>query len=175
MKARLVGVRDLIKKILVPFDGSDKSKHALEYAVNLAVQTSSQIQLLTVIPPVFLPTYSFYVLKSNAIRDCQKELEISFKGVLTKALSYIHKKNIGLKVSTKFAKGVPYKEIVKTAKEGDFDLIIMGTRGLEGQISYLGSVSSKVINEAPCPVLVIKHKYVRSALRKTPLRKQVKK
>ena len=159
---------------MVPLDGSDQSKHALEYAVNLAVQTSSQIQLLTVVPSVFLPSYSFYVLKSEAIRDCQKELEISFKGVLTKALSYINQKNIGLKVSTKFATGVPYKEIVKTAKEGDFDLIIMGTRGLEGQISFQGSVSSKVINEVLCPVLLIKKKYVRSALRKTPLRKQVK-
>ncbi|MCW3998210.1 MAG: universal stress protein, partial [Candidatus Bathyarchaeota archaeon] len=134
----------MIKKILVPFDGSDKSKHALEYAVDLAVQTSSQIQLLTVIPPVFLPTYSFYVLKSNAIRDCQKELEINFKRVMKKALLHVNQKKTELKVSTKFAKGVPYKEIVKTAKQGDFDLIIMGTRGLEGQISYLGSVSSKV-------------------------------
>ena len=167
--------RDLITKILVPLDGSDQSQHALEYAASLAMQTSSQIQILTVVPSVFLPSYSFYVLKSDAIRDCQKELEISFKGVLKKALLYINKKNIGLKVSTKFANGVPYKEIVKTAKQGDFDLIIMGTRGLEAQISYQGSVSSKVINEAPCPVLVIKQKYVRSTIRKTPLRKRVKK
>jgi len=167
--------RDLITKILVPLDGSDQSKHALEYAINLALQTSAQIQLLTVVPSVFLPTYSFYVLKSDSIRDCQKELESSFKGVLTKAFSYINQKNISLKVSTKFAKGEPYKEIVKTAKEGDFDLIIMGTRGLEAQISYMGSVSSKVINEASCPVLLIKHEYVRSVLRKTKLRKRVKK
>jgi nucleotide-binding universal stress UspA family protein len=168
-------VRILITKILVPLDGSDQSKYALEYAINLAVQTSAQIQLLTVVPSVFLPTYSFYVLKSDAIRACQKELEISFKGVLKKALSYIKQKNTALNVSTKFAKGVPYKEIAKVAKLGDFDLIIMGTRGLEGKISYQGSVSSKVINEAPCPVLVIKQKYVRSALRKARGRKRVKK
>ena len=168
-------VKDIITKILVPLDGSDQSKHALDYAVNLAVQTSAQIQLLTVVPPVFLPTYSIHVLKSTAIGDCQKQLEISFKGVLTKALSYIKQQNADLKVSTKFVAGEPYKEIVKAAKEGDFDLIIMGSRGLDGQISFQGSVSSKVINEAPCPVLIIKQKYVRSALRKPRARKLVKK
>ncbi len=156
----------LITKILVPLDGSDQSKNALDYAVNLAVQTSAEMQLLTVEPPVFLPTYSFYVLKSNAISACQKELETSFKGVLRKAQSYIEKNKPDLKFSTKFSSGVPHEEIVKTAKKGDFDLIIMGSRGLEGKIALQGSVSSRVIDEAPCPVLIIKQKYVRSALRK---------
>lgn len=152
--------------MLVPLDGSDQSKHALEYAINLALQTSAEIQLLTVVPPVFLPSYSFYVLKSDAIRDCQKELELSFKGVLRKAFEYVNSLKTSLKVSTKLAKGEPYKEIVKTAMEGDFDLIIMGSRGSEGRCSFQGSVSSKVIDEAHCPILLIKEKYVRSALRK---------
>ena len=155
----------LITKILVPLDGSDQSKNALDYAVNLAVQTSAEIQLLTVEPSVFLPTYSFYVLKSNAISDCQKELEASFRGVLRRAQSYIEKNEPELKFSTKFSSGVPHEEIVKAAKKGDFDLIIMGSRGLEGKIAFQGSVSSRVIDEAPCPVLIIKQKYVRSAFR----------
>ena len=175
MKARLDRVRYLITKILVPIDGSDQSKNALEYAVNLAVQMSSEIQLLTVVPPVFLPSYSFYVVKSTAVRDCKRELELSFDGVLKKALLYIDKKKTGLKVSTKFEHGDPYKKIVKTAREGDFDLIIMGSRGLGGRISFQGSVSSRVIDEAPCPVLVIKRKYVRRALRKAGSIKRAKK
>ena len=175
MKTRFDGVKYLITKILVPIDGSDQSKSALEYAVNLALQTSSEIQLLTVVPPVFLPSYSFYVLKSDAVRDCQKEMELSFNGVLKKALLYIDKKNTGLKVSTKFEYGVPYKKIVKTAREGDFDLIIMGSRGLGGRISFQGSVSSRVIDEAPCPVLVIKQKYVRRVLRQSRSIKRAKK
>ena len=170
-----MGVKELITKILVALDGSDQSKYALDYAVNLAVQTSAQIQLITVIPPVFLPTYSIHVLKSAAVSDCQKQLEISFQGVLTKALSYIKQQNANLKASTKFVAGEPHKEIVKAAKLGDFDLIIMGSRGLDGQISFQGSVSSKVINESPCPVLIIKQKYVRSALRKPRARKLIKK
>lgn len=158
-------VAKIITKILVPIDGSDQSEYALDYAVNLALQTKAQIELLTVVPSVFLPTYSFYILKSDAIRDCQKQLEASFEGVLKKSLSYIEKKNLALKVSTKLAKGIPYKEIVKEAKLVDFDIIIMGSRGAEGQFSYEGSVSDRVIHEAPCPVLVVKEKYVRSAIR----------
>jgi nucleotide-binding universal stress UspA family protein len=171
----LLVVKDLITKILVPLDGSDQSKHALDYAVNLAVQTSAQIQLITVVPPVFLPTYSIHVLKSTAVSNCEEQLKISFKGILTKALSYVEQQNTNLKVSTKFVTGEPYEQIVKAAKEGDFDLIIMGSRGLDGQISFPGSVSSKVINQALCPVLIVKQKYVRSARRKAKVKKIVKK
>lgn len=51
----------------------------------------------------------------------------------------------------------PADEIVKTAKEGEFDLIVMGHRGL-GRVKefFLGSVSDRVADEAHCPVLIVK-------------------
>jgi nucleotide-binding universal stress UspA family protein len=61
-----------------------------------------------------------------------------------------------LKVSTKFEKGEPDEKIVEIAKDGNFDIIVMGSRGLGGRSSTLGSVSSKVIDKAHCPVLIVK-------------------
>ena len=63
----------------------------------------------------------------------------------------------GVSVDALLVEGDAADQIVKTAKEGSFDLIVMGTRGrskLSGLI--LGSVSQEVIKKVPCPVLVTK-------------------
>jgi nucleotide-binding universal stress UspA family protein len=146
----------MIKKILVALDGSESSWHALNVSLDVAGQVSAEIQLLAVVPPVFLPAYSIYVVKSEAINECAKELETSFEGVLTKAKSEAQKKKPNLKVTTLLEKGEPYSKIVETAKNGNFDLIVVGSRGLGGKLTALGSVSSRVVDEASCPVLIIK-------------------
>ena len=146
----------MIKKILVALDGSKAATHALNFALELTEMTSGELELLTVVPPVFLPSYSIYVLKSDAIADCAKELETSFRGVLSKAQIEVKKKKPELKVSTKFEKGEPDEKIVEIAKVGNFDIIVMGSRGLGGRSSTLGSVSSRVIDKAHCPVLIVK-------------------
>ena len=52
-----------------------------------------------------------------------------------------------MKVSTKLVEGRPSDRIVETAKEGNFDIIVMGSRGLGGvKEFFLGSVSGKSHN-----------------------------
>ena len=143
----------MIKKILVAIDGSSHADRALDYAVDLAHRYSAEIQILTVVPPVFLPQHSFDLVKSEAIADATKQLEDSFKGTLIKAEVKVKKTN--QKVSTKLEHGNPDEIIVETAKMG-FDIIVMGSRGL-GYRSYgLGGISSRVADSAPCPVLIVK-------------------
>ena len=53
--------------------------------------------------------------------------------------------------------GVPFQEIVETAKSQQVDLIVMGTHGRTGlHHVLLGSVAEKVVHLAPCPVLVVR-------------------
>ena len=53
--------------------------------------------------------------------------------------------------------GVPFHEIIETAKMQQVDLIVMGTHGRTGlQYMLLGSVAEKVVHLAPCPVLVVR-------------------
>jgi nucleotide-binding universal stress UspA family protein len=144
----------MIKKILVAIDGSEASKHAMDFAVDLAEQTSAEIQLLTVVPPVLLPSLGFYKVKSKAIRECADELETIFWEILAKSLDEVQKRRPKLKVSTKLEMGEPHKKIIQTAKLGNFDLIVMGSRGLGSRFTALGSVSSRVIDEASCPVAI---------------------
>ena len=145
----------MIKKILVPLDGSISATHALNFALELASKFSAEIQLLTVVPPIVLPTYSEKVLTTTAISECRKRLEESFKGVLSKAMEIVKKKKPELKASNKFEHGFPDEKIIKNANQGDFDIIVIGGRGL-GDRLFLGSVSSRVAEKATCPVLIVK-------------------
>jgi nucleotide-binding universal stress UspA family protein len=146
----------LVKKILVALDGSKESKKALNFALELAEITSAELELLTVVPPVFLHSHSIHVLKSEAIADCAKELETGFREVLSKVQKELQKKKIGFKVSTRLEKGEPDEKIVNRAERGKFDMIVMGSRGLGGRVSALGSVSSRVVDKASCPVVIVK-------------------
>ena len=145
-----------MKKILVALDGSKASNNALNFALQLAEMSSASLELLTVVPPVFLPSYSIYVLKSDALAACAKELETSFRGVLSKAQEDVRKRKQSFKISTRFEKGEPSEKIVEVAETGGFDLIVMGSRGIGGRISALGSVSSRVVDKSSCPVLIVK-------------------
>ena len=146
----------LVKKILVALDGSKASNNALNFALQLAEMSSASLELFTVVPPVFLPSYSIYVLKSDALAACAKELETSFRGVLSKAQEDVRKRKQSFKISTRFEKGEPSEKIVEVAETGGFDLIVMGSRGIAGRISALGSVSSRVVDKSSCPVLIVK-------------------
>lgn len=60
-------------------------------------------------------------------------------------------------VETLLKQGHAVEEILKTAREGKFDLIVMDSRGLSTiKEIALGSVREGVMHHAPCPVLVIK-------------------
>ena len=146
----------MIKKILVALDGSKASNNALNFALDLAETTSAELELLTVVPPVFLPSHSIYVLKSEAVADCATALDATFKGVLSKAEGEVKNRKPKFKVSTKFEKGEPAEKIVETAESGNIDLIVMGSRGLGGRVSTLGSVSSRFVYNSSCPVLIVK-------------------
>ena len=143
----------MIKKVLVAVDGSTQASRALDFAIDLAQKLSAKLLLLAVVPPVFLPIPSLNVVKSQAIADASAELENFFKGVILGAEAKA-KRYSGLDVLTRLEHGNPDEVIIETAKLGKFDIVIIGSRGYR---SYaLGSVSSRVAENATCPVLIVK-------------------
>jgi nucleotide-binding universal stress UspA family protein len=77
------------------------------------------------------------------------------KRTLSEAEAKVKSENIP--VETELAGGDAVGEIVRKSKEGNFDLIVMGARGL-GTIKkiFIGSVSEGVLKNTPCPVLIVK-------------------
>jgi nucleotide-binding universal stress UspA family protein len=154
--------QNLIKKILVALDGSQPANRAFDFALDLAEKYSAKILLLSVIPPIKMPTAVYTAsgmqpLAPIAMDKYLEESQARHKKMLSEALKKAKKTKPKSKVSTKLAEGRPPDEIVKTAKEGNYDIIVIGSRGLGGIKEFLlGSVSDRVADEAACPVLIVK-------------------
>ena len=66
-------------------------------------------------------------------------------------------KKAGGRVTAILSEGVPFEQIVRTAKSKRADLIVIGTHGRTGfSRLFLGSVAERVIQLAPCPVLTVR-------------------
>jgi nucleotide-binding universal stress UspA family protein len=131
----------LYNKILVPIDGSSHSYQALKEAVKIARLTGGSITLLNVQP----------ITKNPFVNQADKEGPENF--VLGGAKKAVEKE--GLFADAVFLRGDIVEQIVRTAKDGNFDLIVIGARGLSTfEEVLLGSVSRGVVEKAPCPVIV---------------------
>ena len=140
-----------IKKILVPTDGSDCSLRAAELAIGLAKVFGAEILVIYVIDTVTLDELTRGVEKEAV------EKELKEKG--QRYLNYIVKQaeKAGLKAKSILVKGEPHDQIVRHAKNLGIDMIVMGTYGRRGaQRILIGSVAERVIEYAPCPVLVVR-------------------
>jgi nucleotide-binding universal stress UspA family protein len=140
----------VFKRILVALDGSDLSEQVIEMLKQVSLQPDSTVVIAHVIanlgadpdiavdrPQADTETIPHQQLEKlqacQAILPCKSELEI--------------------------VTGEPAEEIIRLANIHSVDLIVMGSRGLTGMNRILkGSVSSQVVEEAPCSVFVVKLK-----------------
>lgn len=148
----------MLKKILVALDGSEHANHALTYALDLAEKYSADMVLVSVIHPMYIPLDEESGFTSPQIMEQYLDtLNAYHKSVLSKGLKKAKKLSPNLKVTTKLVKGRPADEIIKVATEGNVDLVVMGSRGRGGvKQLLLGSVSDRVADNAPCPILIVR-------------------
>lgn len=146
-------------RILIPFDGSVPSKKALDQALNLAQITDSEIVVLSVVPEINIPFPSDDVLRKDPAKskNFQEEIERNYAETLSEAAEDITNKYPEQRIETKLERGSPSKRIVDFAEKGEFDLIVMGSKGLGGiRGLILGSTSRRVVNSCTIPVLIVK-------------------
>lgn len=146
--------RHLLSRILVPTDGSREAVEAVDYAVELALSFGAGVTLVHVVEGVRLPLYVPGVYPSDRDRHRLALLE-GGKAILESARMRALK--AGIAVVTVLQEGSPGDVIVDLAAQGNFDLIVIGRRGLGLARSLLiGSVSDYVARNAPCPVLIVR-------------------
>jgi nucleotide-binding universal stress UspA family protein len=147
----------LISKILIGFDGTKCAEKALEFGLDLADRYSTEVLILNVLE---LPAYgspddplSMSVGAAGLIRDLRKAHE----EVLAKGFEIATKTNPNVKVATELREGDPPTQIVITAQEGNFDVIVVGHGG-ESRIRelFLGGTSERVAHQARCVVIIVK-------------------
>lgn len=140
-------------KILVAVDGSENSERALKEAKKYGEMSQAEITILSVLNHGFALQSSKETSADNGKTEQTRE-EIG-EAILTEALKSF--KDYEGEVYTSLRNGYPADEILEEADFGEFDLIVMGSRGL-GLFSrtFLGSVSNKVLNHTKSNVLIVK-------------------
>ena len=160
-----MSVTHLFKKILVPLDGSEHSLKALEIAIQITKRFEGKITAMHVYSisarPIIMSEPTSLTPPNVPImvpRDVGKLVEATRKaGNIILADGENKGKAAGVQIERLLKEGHTVEEILKTAKEGEFDLIVMGARGVSKiREILLGSVSDGVTRNAPCPVLVTK-------------------
>ncbi len=138
------------KKILIPTDGSKYSRSAIEHALDIAKQSNSEITVLNVIDTEKATS----TLQDLALVSEASAVVITSQAVICEATTMAEKKGVPMK--TEVRTGDPASVINELS--GNYDLIIMGTKGLHGLPHLLlGSVAEKVARGSKCQVMVIKN------------------
>ena len=149
-----------IKRILVPTDFSENGRKALELALHLARKFGAKITLLHIFELPAAAGQNIYHFLSKDLEESRQEIYGLFKSGSEEALEDLVRQFSEAKVSIEpllIERGVPFEEVIRTAKALAVDLIVMNTHGRTGIPHLLiGSVAEKVVRKAPCPVLTVR-------------------
>ena len=138
----------MFSKILVAIDGSQSAKRAFEQSIFLAAKCDSKLDVVHVVPCEF---------GGDSVNTFELVEELKNKGkkILEQCKKIAVKKKISIKTFSDL--GDPAKIIIEIAKNNDYDLIVMGSRGRSAfKELLLGSVTQKVAHHANCPVMVVR-------------------
>lgn len=139
----------MYKKILVAVDGSEHSKRAAKHAVYM-----SSFNPEATIIAIYVSDYE--KIRTEVIHNIGEDtLHIDQEEKLAPIKSIFEEKPIHYELIVK--RGDPASTILDLLDESAFDLVIIGSRGLNSfQEMVLGSVSNKVVKRANAPVLIVK-------------------
>jgi nucleotide-binding universal stress UspA family protein len=132
-----------MQKILLAYDGGDPAKHALAAAIDMAKKFGATISVISVVP--FHPGTRTPIDPWDDSSVHAKEL-LEAKQLL---------RENGIEAELLEPAGDPARTIERVAKEGGFDTIVLGSRGL-GAIDRMlqGSVSEHVATHAEATVVI---------------------
>lgn len=145
------------KKILVPYDGSDHAKKAVQQASDLAaagdgtkIYIASVCNMVSAMSNFDQVSIAEGCLTTKLLEDrecqCQKDIAEA-KAMIPKDIP----------VEELYEVGSPGPVLLNMAEDNGIDLVVMGSRGL-GPLKgiFMGSVSSYMVSRSKCPVLIVK-------------------
>lgn len=139
----------MIRHTLIAHDGSEEARRAVEVGIDLALRYGARATLLTVIQH---PAYAATV---GEVQETDTEKRTFAERIQREAIEAARLR--GLDMAAAIVSGHPAEAIVDYAQGHQVDLIVMGHRGMSNLRRFLvGSVADRVVDHAPCPVLVVR-------------------
>ncbi|MCO4097211.1 universal stress protein [Macrococcus canis] len=137
----------MYKSILLAADGSDNSYRAAKEVLNLCSDNTT-VTILTVESIDESVDNVLHSVEGQGAGDKRKKK-------LQKITELFDSNNI--RYTVRIEKGEPKEKVVESANSGQYEIVVLGTRGLNGlQEMVLGSVSHKVAKRSEIPVLIVK-------------------
>lgn len=140
-----------VKKILAPTDFSDLSKRGIDYAFEIARETSAEVIVYHVLDfsHEWADRRGEVMAHPELLQHCEKKLKAFLSDNFSECINLVEVRPI-------VEIGAAVHSIVAKAEEEAIDMIVISTHGRTGlDHIILGSVTEKVVARAPCPVLVV--------------------
>ncbi|KAA0011234.1 universal stress protein [Billgrantia pellis] len=146
----------MFHSILVPVDGSEGAKKALDVACQLADRADATLHILHIPEELSHETTLVWGIGAIAVEASRQEREDIGHQVVEKAAEIA--RSLGVtKIETVIGQGDPARTIVSEARRRGVDAIVMGSRGLSDLRGLMvGSVSHKVSHVAECTVITVR-------------------
>ncbi len=143
----------MFKHILIPTDGTDLSRKAVIYGMQLAKAVGARVTAITVSEP-----YSVASMDAVLVAETPAEHEAQTARVAERALEQVRMAAEAASVGAETLREVhdqPYRAIIDCANANSCDLIVMASHGRRGVAALLvGSETAKVLTHSTIPVLV---------------------
>lgn len=145
----------MYRHILVPLDGSTLAEQVLPHLRNLVgPDSSARITLLRAVPVIYPATMDYSGMLPPMV-DILPELELEARNYLEGVAATL--KADGLNVKTEVSLMPAAEAILDYAENHKVDLITIATHGRSGIGRWVfGSVTQKVVQAAPVPILVVR-------------------
>jgi nucleotide-binding universal stress UspA family protein len=142
-------------KIAVPLDGSPLAECVIPHIEAIVRSPESEVQLITIIEPVEIPTRGRMALTEEDLKAIHAEMEKDARTYLDEMAQRLAR--AGIKARPVIMQGKPAESLVEYVHNNGIDLLIMATHGRSGLTKlFWGSIAEKVIRAVNVPVMLIK-------------------
>jgi nucleotide-binding universal stress UspA family protein len=149
-----------LKLILVPIDFSDASRASLDVAAGIASRMGAELLLVHVVPEIRDLPVDVSIFKEG---EHDQILDESEAQRLTAAAATLAHTNLKFRTEIGRANDVGM-ELLRMAAHNQVNMIVIASHGMTGWRTIpFGSVAEKVVNQAECPVLVLRTKAAQDA------------
>jgi nucleotide-binding universal stress UspA family protein len=141
----------MFKSIVVGTNGTETADIAVNRAVELAKLTGATLHVVSAYEPA--PAHVGGSRPPAEAAEWAISPHFKVDAVLDRATDIA--KGGGIEVEVHGPKGDAASAILSVAEEASADLIVLGSKGMQGARRVLGSVPNKVSHRAPCDVMIV--------------------
>jgi nucleotide-binding universal stress UspA family protein len=139
----------MFERLLVCYDGSATARKALQVATLLAKDEKANLSCLIV--EEGLPAYAGTMGEAQSVEEAR---DAYYSDMQKEAWQLVAEQGLTLSISTE--PGHPAQTIVRAAKEGSYDLVVIGRTGHAPRGDFLGRTAEKVTRHVGCSVLIVR-------------------